>query len=110
MKKIIYLIAVLSIVLVGCAEPCNPNTSKVSYLKIGLEDKEGIIYMQIEGSSSFGLIYGDLVQYECNNRKDPYNVLARDVSHYSTISEDEYNKNNGLTNQETVTLDTTLTY
>ena len=110
MKKIIYLIGILSIVLVGCEEPCNRNQNKVSYLKIGLKDKEGEVYMRVEGSPDFGILYGDLVQFECNNSRNNYTGLAIDVSHYSVITEEEYNKNSGLTRTETIAMDTTLTY
>ena len=110
MKKIILLLTILSIIFVGCEEPCTHNQNKVSYLKIGLKDKEGEVYMRVEGSPDFGILYGDLVQFECNNSRNNYTGLAIDVSYYSVITEEEYNKNSGLTQTETIVMDTTLTY
>jgi len=111
MKKIIYLIGILSIVLVGgCEEPCKTNASRVNYLKIGLKDKEGVVYMRVEGPSDFGILYGDLVQFECSNSRNRYDGIAIDVTHFSVITEEEYNKNSGLTRSETIAMDTTLTY
>lgn len=110
MKKIIYLLTFLSIILVGCLEPCNPTQYKVSYLKIGLQDKEGVIYMRVEGSNSFSIKYDDLVQYKCLNRVDLYDVIAVNISHYSIITEEEYNKNIGLTHSEPIINDTIVSY
>lgn len=110
MKKIIYLFIILSIILVGCQEPCNQTPYKVSYLKIGLQDKENVVYVRVEGSSNFAIKYEDLVQLKCSNQNNIYDIIAVDVSHYSIITEEEYNKSIGLTHSEPIITDTIITY
>ena len=110
MKKIIYLIAILSTILVGCEDPCIPKPNGVSYIKMGLKDTQGVHYIRVEGPKDFGIIYGNLVQFKCTNNRDIYEGIAIDVNYFSLITEEEYNKHNGLTNQETIQLDTTSPY
>jgi hypothetical protein len=110
MKKIIYLITILSTILVGCEDPCIPNPNGVSYIKMGLKDTQGVHYIRVEGPKDFSILYGDLVQYKCANSRSYYEGVAVDVNYFSLITEEEYNKHNGLTNPETTQLDTTLPY
>jgi hypothetical protein len=110
MKKIFYLLTILSIVLVGCDSPCQLNPSVVTFLKIGFEEKKNEYFIRVEGSKELGILYGNLVQYPCSNNTNKYNIVAIDVSYFSPITEGEYNKHNGLISAETITLDTILTY
>jgi hypothetical protein len=110
MKKIIYLLTILSIVLVGCESPCQSNPNTVTFLKVGFEEKKDEYYIRVEGSKELGILYGNLVQYPCINNTNKYNIVAIDVSYFSPITEGEYNKHNGLISAETITLDTILTY
>jgi hypothetical protein len=77
---------------------------------MGLKDTQGVHYIRVEGPKDFGILFGDLVQFKCSNSRSYYDGIAVDVNYFSLITEDEYNKHNGLINPETIQLDTTSPY
>lgn len=112
MNKILFIILSLFIVS-GCRNTnCIKSQTKVSYLKVGLKYGNEI-YMRVEGSSKFKIRFEDLSQMEYENCNSNYTVLARDVSYFSVITEEEYNKRIGINHTlETITtnIDSNITY
>jgi len=108
MKKIILLLTILSITLFGCGGVCEEIPSKINYVKVGFPNHTDV-YLRIDGTGKFGIRYDDLVQNKYNNC-ETYDVIAVNVSHYSIITEEEYNKSVGLTHSESIITDTIVSY
>jgi hypothetical protein len=108
MKKIILLLTISSTILFGCGNVCNEIPSKINYIKVGFPNRADV-YLRIEGTGKFDIRYNNLIQMKSDNCQT-YDTIALDISHYSVISEEEYNKYIGLTHLESITTDTIVIY
>ena len=108
MKKIILLLTISSITLFGCGGVCEEIPSKINYIKVGFPYRTDV-YLRIDGTGKFGIRYDDLVQNKYNNC-ETYDVIAVNVSHYSVITEEEYNRSVSLTHSESIITDTIVSY
>jgi hypothetical protein len=100
MKKIILLLIIPSIILFGCSRGCEEIPSKINYIRVGFPEHVDT-YLRVDGSGEFSITYDDLVQQKYRNCSD-YEVIANRISYFSVITEEEYNKNVGLTNSESI--------
>lgn len=108
MKKIIYILLITSITLFGCGRGCEEIPSKINFIKVGFP-KHVDTYLRVDGSGIFTIQYHDLTQQKYRYCGE-YQVIASNVSYFSIITEEEYNKNVSLTHSESIITDTIVSY
>jgi hypothetical protein len=109
MKKIILLLTILSITLFGCGTDCQELPTKVSYLRVGFPEHTDT-YLRVEGSGRFGIAYNNLIQFKHSSCDNEFEGIATKITYFSVVTEEEYNKNIGLTHSESIITDTIVTY
>jgi hypothetical protein len=109
MKKIIYLIIILSTTLLSCGTVCQELPTKVSYLRVGFPEHTDT-YLRVEGSGRFGIAYNNLIQFKHSSCDNEFEGIATKITYFSVITEEEYNKSVGLTHSESIITDTIVSY